>query len=153
LKIDGDHGGGTFKATFQIANVLNPNQPNNAVIFSMMEAKDYKSNLLLCLERFKAHIAQFNKVKWEGDKTFRLFLFGDYEFLCAMYGLSGAAGRHPCLWCEIPSDMLKVRLDDRICKYPLRTLESLDENLLLFREQYGSNIKKALLERNPRKIF
>ena len=92
LKMCGDHGGATFKATFQIANVLNSNQPNITVIFSIMEAKDHRTNLLLWLERYKAHIKQFRKVKWEG-KTFRFFLFGDYEFLCAMYGLSGASGR------------------------------------------------------------
>ena len=26
-------------------------------------------------------------------------MFGDYAFLCAMYGLSGASAVHPCLWC------------------------------------------------------
>ena len=109
LKIGGDHGGESFKATFQIANVLNPNQPINTVIFSIMEAKDRSTNLLLCLERYKAHIEQFRKVKWEG-KTSRVFLFGDYDFLCAMYGLSGTSGRHPCLWCEISSDMLKIKI-------------------------------------------
>ena len=87
LKIGGDHGGSSFKASFQIANVLNPNQPNNTVIFSIMEAKDYRTNLLLCLERFKAHIEQFRKVKWEG-KCFRTFLFGDYEFfMCYVWAI------------------------------------------------------------------
>ena len=42
LKIGGDHGGGT-------------NKPENTVIFSFTEAKEYKVNLTLCLERFKAH--------------------------------------------------------------------------------------------------
>ena len=56
LKIGGDHDGGSFKMSFQIGNVYSPNKPQNTVIFRIMEAKDYKSNLLLCLERFKAHI-------------------------------------------------------------------------------------------------
>ena len=60
-----------------------------------------------------------------------------------MYGLSGASGRHPCLWCEISSDMMKVTLSDRVGKYPLRTLESLDKNLGTFKNNYDSNLKKA----------
>ena len=121
LKTGGDHGGASFKTTFQIANVLNPNQPNNTVMFSITETKDHRTNILLCLERYKAHIEQFRKVKWEG-KTFRVFIFGDYEFLCALYGRSGASGRHLCLWCEISSNMLKIKLSDRVESYPLRTL-------------------------------
>lgn len=59
-------------------------------------------------------------------KTIRVFLSGDYEFLCNMFGLSGASGkktitgnshnyyhmkiligRHCCLWCLIKSEELK----------------------------------------------
>ena len=65
------------------------------------------------------------------------------EFLCAMYGLSGASVRHPCLWWEISSDMLKVKLLDRVEKYPLRTLEALDKNLYTFKNNSNSNLKKA----------
>ena len=50
--------------SFQVGNVENLNMPENRVIFSITEAKDYKVNLALCLERFKAHIEQFSKVKW-----------------------------------------------------------------------------------------
>ena len=55
---------------FQIANVQHPNVPENIVIFSIMEAKDYKANLRLCLERFHTHISHFNKVTWQGKKSF-----------------------------------------------------------------------------------
>ena len=33
IKIDGDHGVGSFKMSFQIANVENPNRKDNTVIF------------------------------------------------------------------------------------------------------------------------
>ena len=33
IKIDGDHGGGSFKMSFQIANVENPNRKDNTVVF------------------------------------------------------------------------------------------------------------------------
>ena len=39
-----------------------------------MEAKDHRTNLLLCLERYKAHFNQFRNMKWE-TKTFCLYLF------------------------------------------------------------------------------
>ena len=105
LKIGGDHGGGSFKMSFQVANVSNPNKPQNSVVFSVMEAKDCKSNLRLCLERYGRQIDQFEKVTWHGRK-FVIFFFGDYDVLCAMFGLSGAAGKHPCLWCKCtPADI------------------------------------------------
>ena len=133
LKIGGDHGGDSFKGSLQVANVEHPNQESNTVIWTIMEAKDYLSNLLLCLERFKSHIDQFMKIKWE-SKIIRIFMFGDYEFLCAMYGLSGASGRHCCLWCEIPKEMLKVKPSDRDESYSRRTLDSLDRDLSLFKD-------------------
>ena len=62
-------------------------------------------------------------MNWE--KNIRVFLFGDYEFLCSMYGISGACGRHPCLWCHIPSDMLCVPLAERLNQFSLRSLITL----------------------------
>ena len=50
--------------SFQITNTNNPNKPENTVLFNVMEAKDMKSNLILGLQRFKAQVDQFSKVKW-----------------------------------------------------------------------------------------
>ena len=36
------------------------------------------------------------------NKTLKLFLTGDYEFLCKMYSLSGLQGTYACLWCLMP---------------------------------------------------
>ena len=63
VKIGGDHGGGSYKMSYQIANVSNPNKLDNTVIFSIFEAKDSRANLRLCLERFKAHVSKFNMVQ------------------------------------------------------------------------------------------
>ena len=76
LKIGGDHGGGSFKMSFQIAHTDHPNKVENTVLFSVMEVKDSKANLLLCLQRFKTHVAKRAQVKWL-DKSFRIFLFDD----------------------------------------------------------------------------
>ena len=45
VKIGGDHGGGSFKMSYQIANVSNPKKLDDAVIFSIFEAKDSRANL------------------------------------------------------------------------------------------------------------
>ena len=68
--------GGSFELSFQVANVSNP----NSVVFSVMEAKDYKSNLRLCLESYQRQNDQFEKVTWHSRK-FVIFFFGDYDIL------------------------------------------------------------------------
>ena len=42
-----------------------PNKPENTVVFSIAEAKDYKGDIALCVEGFKAQIEYFKKVKWQ----------------------------------------------------------------------------------------
>lgn len=91
VKIGGDHGGNSFKMSFQVVNVDNPNSIDNTCVFCLYEGKDTRTNLRLCLERYKAQIDMLQKVIWN-KKTIRVFMFGDYQFLCYMYGLSGPSG-------------------------------------------------------------
>ena len=70
-------------------------------------------------------------------------MFGDYEILSNMFGLSGASGRYPCLWCEILSVTLIVPKSEREDIYQLRTLDTLKENQLTFVNKYNSNLKQA----------
>ena len=42
VKIGGEHGGGSFKLSYQIANVSHINSTDNTVVFSILEAKDYR---------------------------------------------------------------------------------------------------------------
>ena len=76
-------------------HACNPNKVVNSVIFSFFEAKDSRQNLRICLERFEAHIDKLMDLTWI-NRTFHIFMFGDYKFLLSMYGISGAAGRHSC---------------------------------------------------------
>ena len=76
-------------------HACNPNKVVNSVIFSFFEAKDSRQNLRICLERFEAHINTLMNLIWI-NRTFHIFMFGDYKFLSSMYGISGAAGRHSC---------------------------------------------------------
>ena len=96
IKIGGDHGGNTFKMGYQIGNIKNPNRKENTTIFSIFEAKDSISNLRTCLERFKAQIKLLQRRNWK-NFSLRVFIYGDYEYLCTMYGISGANGN--CLRC------------------------------------------------------
>ena len=56
LKIGGDHGGGSFKMSFQAADVVNPNRKDNTIVFSIFEAKGYRVNIKLALAHFKIQI-------------------------------------------------------------------------------------------------
>ena len=92
IKIGGDHGDDSFKMGYQVANVENPNRSSNTVTFSFFYAKDTRANLKTCLSRFTPQINMLQKVKFE-DRLIRVFMYGDYEFLSVMYGITGANGK------------------------------------------------------------
>ncbi|KAJ8018162.1 hypothetical protein HOLleu_44000 [Holothuria leucospilota] len=124
VKIGGDKGGGTFKEMFQIANVACPNAPRHTVVICAFPASDSTPNLELGLARIKEQIHQLQVSTWR-EKKFRLFAFGDYEYLCRMYGLAGASGRHCCLFCNITKANMKVRPADLPKQPEPRSLQSL----------------------------
>ena len=61
VEIGGDHGGGSFKMSLQVANVENPNRKDNTVVFSIFKAKDYRVNIKLVLEQFKTQIKELQE--------------------------------------------------------------------------------------------
>ncbi|XP_065668239.1 uncharacterized protein LOC136088449 isoform X2 [Hydra vulgaris] len=61
----------------------------------------------------------------ERDKSLRVFIFGDDVFLCAIYGITGATGRHCCLFCEITSSEMQLKTNARTQPILMRTLETL----------------------------
>ena len=50
---------------YQICNTIHPNSKDNTVVFSIFEAKDYRSNLKLALSRFMPQIDELQVTKWE----------------------------------------------------------------------------------------
>ena len=64
IKIGGDHGGGSFKMNYQVANVLNPNSVDNTIVFSIFEAKDYRVNIKTCSQRFAEQINYLQQATW-----------------------------------------------------------------------------------------
>ncbi|XP_071952536.1 uncharacterized protein [Antedon mediterranea] len=71
-------------------------------------------------------------------KEIELFAFGDYEYECRVYGLSGASGRHFCLYCL--SSKGKVDLTKRSLESMKKDLESFASN--------GSMLKNAKFHNN-----
>ena len=63
VKIGGDHGGGSFKLSYQIANVSHPNRTDNTVVFSIFEAKNCRSNTKIELTRFWEQINALETMK------------------------------------------------------------------------------------------
>ena len=114
VKLGADKGGSSFKMNFQIVNVPHPNSIRNTVVFTAFEAPDSITNLNICLERYQGPVSLLQSHTWRyvnitlinhttcmfqsphnRDKSVRVFLSGDYEFLCKMYGISGATGKKP----------------------------------------------------------
>ena len=77
-----------------------------------------------------------------------MFMFGDYDFLCQMYGLSGASGKHPCLWCTVTSEEMQLPPAQRTAAAIERTLESMKNDLATFRGRYKGNLKNAMNANN-----
>lgn len=107
IKIGGDHGGGSFKLMLQVANLTNANSKHNTCIFSIVECKDTPENLRRLLFPYKDQIAELETMQWKGKRT-RVFVFGDYDFLTKLYGLSGAQGIHPCLYCTTTKSVIQL---------------------------------------------
>ncbi|XP_065654588.1 uncharacterized protein LOC124812501 [Hydra vulgaris] len=141
IKIGGDHGGGSFKMSYQVANVATPNSKNNTAVFNIFEAKDYRANLKISLSRHIDEIRQLQAMKWR-EKCLLVFIFGDYVFLCAIYSITGATGRHCCLFCEITSSEMQLNIEARTRPILLRTLATLKSDYEQFKND-GGNIKHA----------
>ncbi|KAL5479256.1 hypothetical protein EMCRGX_G022753 [Ephydatia muelleri] len=126
VKLGGDRGGGIFKATFQIVNVPNPNSVLNTCVFCCFMAGDSTYNLHVALDRYKLQVNKLQGMRWR-DFTVKVFLCGDYDFYGKMYGLSGASGCYPCLFCTIHKEDMKIPLSVRGYS-PTRSLQSIYEN-------------------------
>ena len=50
MKIGGDHGQGSMKVEFQLANVIKPNSSKTTVVFVIYEGKDTRNNLQTVLQ-------------------------------------------------------------------------------------------------------
>ena len=65
VKMGGDKGGGSFKMSLQLANVLHPNSIHNTFVFSSFEASDTVTNLHVGLDSYKGQIESLMGMKWK----------------------------------------------------------------------------------------
>ena len=143
LKIGGDHGGNSFKMSFQIVNMKNPNSKENTMVFAMFEAKDYRSNLEITLNMYKQQIDDLQLMKWK-NRNINVFMFGDYQFQCTAYGLTGANGRHCCIYCVATKQEIQEYRNEDVED---RTLESIISDFKKYC-QNGNIYKNAKLYNN-----
>ena len=64
LKMGGDKGGGRFKMSLQIANVVNPNSIHNTFVFSLFLAGGSVTNLHVALDGFKEQVQTLSSSSW-----------------------------------------------------------------------------------------
>ena len=64
VKVGGDHGGGSFKMSFQVTSVDNPNSERNTVVFCLYEANDSHPNVKSVLARYKEQIKLLQIKRW-----------------------------------------------------------------------------------------
>ena len=146
LKVGGDHGGGSFKLSFQIANCRNPNSLKNTIPFLIFEAKDSPANMATAFSIFQEQISTLNGMQWKAF-TIQVVLFGDYEFQTHNYGLSGSSGAHPCLHCVYTKKEFQVAPADRTSQACSRSLDSLRADHTAFKNN-GGNLARAKLFNN-----
>ncbi|GFN74207.1 hypothetical protein PoB_000071300 [Plakobranchus ocellatus] len=102
VQFGGDHGKSSLKCTLQIANLDKPNSQHNTVVVAMASVRDTHTNLVRFLDGgLGDELSALQSHVWQGKKI-KVFLNGDYDFLCKVYGLSGPQGTYPCLWCLMP---------------------------------------------------
>ena len=145
IKIGGDHDGGSFKLCLQLVNVDHPNSKHNTFIISLFNEKDSTVNLQRVFsEVFRDDILDLQSMVWH-DKRVRLFLCDDYDFLCKIYGLSGAQGVHPCLWC--------LTTKDKIQKPPQQCIPSDERTLNLLKADFQSFQAQGRGNKSQAKFF
>ena len=120
VKIGGDHGQGSLKICLEIGNLEKPNAREHTHLVSMIKAKDTHEVLQNVTLSLNHDIEILKKSVWNGHQM-RVFLFGDYLFLCSIYGISGANGTYPCLWCETTNLEIKKSKEDKISDRTLFT--------------------------------
>nr|XP_047123398.1 uncharacterized protein LOC124806476 isoform X2 [Hydra vulgaris] len=100
------------------------NAPFNFPLKDSIDSFEIKNAPWGYIKDFPSHI--INKLNLlKNEKKIRVFIFGDYEFLCSAYGITGANGQHACLFCHITREKMKMNPSQQKHSCSKRTLETL----------------------------
>ena len=72
---------------------------------------------------------------------------GDYDFLCKVYGISGARGSYCCIWCNVETKFIQLEQSYRGVS-AARKLSSLRKQHRRFVQEGGKKKNKAALYEN-----
>ena len=97
VKVGGNNGQGSLKFNLAFVNTKNPNSMDNNVLMGMARVKDSRKNMEMFFYSIRKQLTDVKELVWN-RKQIKLFLFGDYDFLCKINNISGANGSYPCLW-------------------------------------------------------
>ena len=75
VNVGGDHDGGSFKLTLQIANIANPNSKHNTCLLLIANRKNIPENLCRLLSLFNEQFTTL-QTTWR-EKKMHLFFYGD----------------------------------------------------------------------------
>ena len=102
----GDSGGGSFKLSLQHLNSTRPNSTQCGLIVGYLEGKENEENLKTAFPHLQSEIdglqdqsIEFTINGEKVEKVIRIFLGGDYEFLCLVLGHGGACCTNFCVFC------------------------------------------------------
>ncbi|XP_070533903.1 uncharacterized protein [Ptychodera flava] len=129
-----------MKTVMEICNVDHPNSVDNTIILNMYEGHDSHNNLAIAVKELMVQAGDLDGWIWRGYKII-VYLMGDYDYLLKMYGLSGANGLYPCLWCLTTKAIATQVPEDRPHVNPRSVETILDENRKFVAS--GSNLKNA----------
>ena len=140
VKLGGDHGKHSLKLTMEIANTQAPNSKLNTVVIAFAPIKDTHANLISFLEvegGLLDEITQLQTHTWKG-KSIKLFLNGDYEFLSKVYGISGANGTYPCVYCLVTRNKIHSKMEP--CQLRTLTLLKADSQRYINQEKVDKSL-------------
>ena len=82
-----------------LCNLKRPNSKFNTHLIALANVPDTTNNIQRIMDDLKTQMDELGAMTWH-DKVIKVFVFGDYWFLSKLFGISGPAGTHPCLWCH-----------------------------------------------------
>ena len=140
-----------MKMSVQVANLDKPNSREHTHVIAMVNAKDTFEVLKQLIININPEVQKLKEIKWN-SKSIKVFLFGDYAFVCDVFGLSGARGKYPCLWCLTTSDDIQTvsqgPIEDRtltsIHKDHEKYLEAGNKKMLA--KQFHNCIRQPLMD-------